>query len=92
MHRQVGTAVGQGGLQFLDEQALAADLAERAIQNLVALGGHAQELDLPAQLTLEQGLDMFGLPQGQAAFTGGNDDFFRAGHGSSTGNSVVIGG
>ena len=52
MHRQVGPAFAQRDFKLLDEQALAADLAERAVQNLVAQGGHAQQLDLPAQTRL----------------------------------------
>jgi hypothetical protein len=40
---------------------------------LIALGGHAQQSDTATQ-TFEQGFDMFGLPQGQTAFSGGNHD------------------
>ena len=75
MHGDVGTAVGQRGFEFFDKQTLAANLAQRAVQNLVALRGHAQQLDLPAQAVLQQGLHMFGLPHGQSAFAGGDDDF-----------------
>jgi hypothetical protein len=43
MHGQVGAALFQRHFQLLDEQALAAHLAERPVQDLVALGGHAQQ-------------------------------------------------
>ena len=71
MHGQVGPAFLQCHLQLLDEQALAAHLAERAVQYLVTAGGHAEQLDLVAQL-LQQHLHVLCLPQGQTAFPGGN--------------------
>ena len=37
------------------------------------LGGHAQQPDLTTT-GFEQRLDVFGLPQSQTAFSGGNDD------------------
>ena len=40
--RSVSQAFLHRHFEFLDEQALAADFGERAIQNLVALGGHAE--------------------------------------------------
>ena len=43
VHGNVGAAVGQRGFEFLDEQALAAHLAQRAVQDLVAQRGHAQQ-------------------------------------------------
>src|SRR5690606_40829985 len=66
-------AIQQCLFQLLHEQALAADLGQRHIENLVALGGHAQQLNLqPGMELLQTRLDMFGLPQGQSALTGGN--------------------
>ena len=76
MHRQVRAALLEGGFQLLDEQALAAHLAERAVEDLVALGRHAEQGDFMALLG-EQGLHMLGLPQGQAAFSGGYRQFHR---------------
>ena len=73
MHRDVGMALLQRHFEFLDKQAFATDLGQAAVQNLVALGGHAQQLDCAAQ-ALQQGFDMFGLPQSQTALTGGDDD------------------
>ena len=62
MNGQVGAAIGQRGFEFLDEQPLAADLAQCAVQNLVAQRRHAQQFDLPTQTRLQQRLDMLGLP------------------------------
>ena len=73
MHGQIGAAFFQSSLKFFDKQAFAADFAQRAVQDLVALGGHAQQRDRMA-LRLQQGLDMFGLPQGKAALAGGNSE------------------
>ncbi len=74
VHGDMGAAFFQGHFQFLDEQALAAHLGEGAIQDLVALGGHAQQLHLQP-LGAQQCLDVVGLPQGQTAFAGGDDEF-----------------
>ena len=45
MHRDVGAPFFEREFEFLDEQALAADLAERAVEDLVAAGGHAEQCD-----------------------------------------------
>ena len=73
MHRDVGMALLQRHLQLLDEQALAAHFGQAAVQDLVALGRHAQQLDRAAK-PLQQRFDMFGLPQCQTALSGGDDD------------------
>ena len=72
MHGEVGAAFFQREFQFLDEQALAADLAQRAVEDLVAAGGHAQQRYLVAAL-FQQRLHVLGLPQREAAFAGGDD-------------------
>ena len=78
----VGTAVEQGGFQFLDEQALAADLGQRTVENLVAPGGHAEQHDFAGRIEgFEPRLDVLGLPQGETALTGGNDDTLGGGDG-----------
>ena len=75
MHGDVGAAIEQGIFQFLDEQALAADLGERPVENLVAAGGHAEQFDLAGRIQgFEPRLDVLGLPQGKAGFAGGDDD------------------
>ena len=78
MHGQLSAAFLQGGFQLFDEQALAAHFAERAVQDLVAARGHAQQINAVATRR-QQRLHMFGLPQGKAAFTGGNGQ--QKGHG-----------
>jgi hypothetical protein len=76
VHRQVGAALRHGHFQFLDEQALAADAGQGRIQDLVALGGHAQEFHFQAGMQRHQArLDVFGLPERELAFPGGDDDF-----------------
>jgi hypothetical protein len=68
-------AVEQRGFEFLHEQALAAHLGQRPVEDLVAARGHAQQLHFAGRIEgFETGLDVLGLPQGEAAFTGGNDD------------------
>jgi hypothetical protein len=75
MHGDVGGAVEERGFELLDEQALAAHLGQRPVEDLVAAGGHAQQLDGAGRVEgFEAGLDVLGLPQGEAAFTGGDDD------------------
>ena len=71
MHRQIGGPLLQRDFELFDKQALAAHLAQGPVQDLIALGGHAQQLDRMALLT-QQGLNVFGLPEGEAAFTGGD--------------------
>ncbi len=87
VHGDVGAAVFQRSFELFHEKALAAHLGERAVKNLVAQRGHAQQADLVAACC-EQGLHMFGLPQGQTAFAGGDDDVQRFGiHGAGTGKT-----
>ena len=42
MHGKIRRTIHQRGFQFLDEEPLAAHLGQRAIENLVAPGGHSQ--------------------------------------------------
>jgi hypothetical protein len=42
MHGKVSLAFLHRDFEFLDEQALAADFGERPIEDLIALGGHAE--------------------------------------------------
>src|SRR6185369_10332884 len=72
-HRELGAAFLERRLELLDEQALAADLGQRAIEDLVAAGRHAQQLDLHA-LLLQQRLHVLGLPESEAALAGRDDD------------------
>ena len=43
MHGEIGAAFGERGFQFLHEQALAADLRQRAIENLIAARRHSED-------------------------------------------------
>ncbi len=76
MHGEVGAALFERRLELLDEQALAADLGQRAVEDLVAARGHAEQLDRHAEALLQQGAHMFGLPQREAAFAGGDERWF----------------
>ena len=73
MHRQVRTPVFQRGFQFFDEQAFASDFAQGPVQNLIAFGGHAQQFAGMSQCA-QAGLQMFGLPERQAALAGGDGE------------------
>ena len=75
VHGDIGAAFLQGQFQLFHEQALAADFGQRLVEDLVALGGHAQ--DFHGQLRvqrLEAGFDVFGLPHGEFAFAAGDDE------------------
>lgn len=66
--REVRAAIKQGLLDFLNEQALAADLGKRRIQNAITRGGRHQQFDSqrwchPRELCF----DMIGLPQSKLA-------------------------
>ncbi len=66
MHGNVGSAFEQGRFKFLDEQALAAHLGQRTVENFVAACGHAEQINLAVWIhLLQQGARMFGLPQGK---------------------------
>ena len=73
VHRQIGTAFLQGHFELLDKEPLAAHLAQRPVQDLVALGRHAEQGN-GVPLSAQQRLNVFGLPERQAAFTGGNGE------------------
>ncbi len=73
MHRDVGAPLFQRHLQLFDEQALAAHLGQASVQDLITFGGHAQQVHAVPQ-AFEQGFHVLGLPQGKAAFAGGDGD------------------
>ena len=73
MHGDVRAAVEQRLLQLLDEQSLAADLGQRAVENLVAARCSCSPARPASRGCAMQTLaDMLGLPQGERAFTGGD--------------------
>ena len=80
VHGEVGAPVEQRHLQLLGEQALAADLVERAVEHPVALGGHAEDLDLAAGVGIAQPLlHVQGLPHRETALARGDDEALRGG-------------
>ena len=73
VHGDVGAAFLHRDLEFLDEQALAADLRERAVLHAVALRAHRHELD--GQVGMrgpQQRGDVLGLPERELAAAGGD--------------------
>ncbi|OIQ71739.1 hypothetical protein GALL_466420 [mine drainage metagenome] len=86
VHREVGAAVLERLLEFLDEQPLAADFRQRAVENLVAARGHALEHDFAIRIQrAQQALHVFGLPQREAAFAGRDDQAPRIRRGRFSG-------
>ena len=73
VHGDIGTSVEHGVLELLDEQPLAADLGQRRIEDLVALGGHRHQFHVQPRVQGHQPVAyVFGLPHGQAALAGGD--------------------
>ncbi len=69
MNRNVGAPVLQCRLQFLDEQTLAAHVAQPSVAPQVAFGSDADQGHLDVvMMGLNQILDVIGLPQRQRAF------------------------
>ncbi|MNM69214.1 hypothetical protein D3C81_808020 [compost metagenome] len=82
VHGDVGFIFQQRGFEFLDEQALAADFRQRRVKQLVTTADHGDESHQQARVSrFKAGFDVFGLPQGECAFAGGDADLAR-GHGS----------
>jgi hypothetical protein len=73
VHCQIGTAFFQSDFKFFDKQTFATHFAEGSVEDLVALGGHAQNRYVTTP-RLQQVLQMVGLPQSQAAFAGGDGE------------------
>ena len=83
VHGDVGIAAQHTLLEFFDKQAFAADLRERRVQDLIALGTHPQYVDLKVGMSLPQRRsDVFGLPHGERRFAGGDADAVL-GHGDA---------
>ncbi|MNN18055.1 hypothetical protein D3C81_1312590 [compost metagenome] len=71
MHRAIGFAAHHRQLQFLQEQALAADGGQRAVQHFVTAGAHRHQLHGQPGMGLTQAVgDVFALPQGKRALSG----------------------
>ena len=70
VHSDVCIALLHGDLEFLDEQALTADLLQAAIENLVTPCGQGHQLDcVDFGESLEQRRGMFGLPERKRGFS-----------------------
>jgi len=83
MHGDLRAALFERHLELFDKQPLAADLAQAAVEDLVALRGHAQQVHaVPARL--QERLHVLGLPQREAAFARG--DHKRGGGGFGRGH------
>ena len=83
MHGNIRTTVHDGLFQLLHEQALATDFCQRGIKNLVPLGLDSHQLHTQAFVqTFQTLLNVFRLPDGKRAGTGGDTQDF-AGHGGS---------
>jgi hypothetical protein len=50
MDRQVGAPLEHGRFELLDEQALAADLGQGAVEDLVATGCHSENFDAAVRI------------------------------------------
>src|SRR3546814_50308 len=75
MHRAVGVAAQHRQLQLLEEQPLAADRRQRAVQYLVTAGGHRHQHHLQARMRGAQQVGgVFALPKGERALAGGDAD------------------
>src|SRR5581483_5059403 len=69
MHCDVGAPLGHRLLQLLHEQALAAGLLQRRVEEAIAARGHRHELDdEPGVRALEQPFDVARLPERERAF------------------------
>src|SRR5256714_2242322 len=79
VHCNIGPPVLERGLKLLDEKALAADLGERPIDDLVASRGDSEDAHLAMRIqTLELTCDVLGLPHREPAPARGNDDSIRS--------------
>jgi len=73
MHGDVGALLLERHLEFLDEQALAADGGEAAVKNAVALSHHGHEFHLESGMgAAQQPGDMLGLPESQLTLARGD--------------------
>ena len=78
MDGQIGTSLGQRDFQFLHEQTFAPHLGERAVENLVAACGHAEDGHVARGIVfLQCSTHVFGLPKCKPAFARGNDQLGR---------------
>src|SRR5712692_2231777 len=78
VHGKIGPPVLERGLEFLDEKALAADLGEGPVDDLVASRRDAEDAHLAARIEAPQlARHVLGLPHREPAPARGNDDSFQ---------------
>ena len=78
MHRDVRAVFEQALFQLLDEQSLAADLRQAAIEDAIALGRHGDEFHLESRVMALQGIaHVMRLPQRQLAFASTEAEGFQ---------------
>ena len=71
----VGFSARHRLFQLFDEESFAADAGKRCVEDLVAPGGHRHEADGKVRIVRAQASgNMFGLPQREFAFAGGDTD------------------
>ena len=76
MDRNICFSFQQNHFQFLDEKPLSADFHQRAVKNLVTLGGYRKEFHHKSRILFFQPVFyIMGLPESQKAFPGGNGNF-----------------
>jgi hypothetical protein len=74
MHCQIGSAIEQRNLELFREEALATDFAQRTIEDLIAGGGHAEQLYLAIRIQAEKEItNMVCLPKRESAFSRRDD-------------------
>lgn len=84
MHGNVSPVFEHGDFEFLDEQALAAHLGQRGVEDDIAAGFHGDQLHLQAGMEVLQAVfDEFSLPEGQGALPGGDAKDVSAHEGSA---------
>ena len=84
MHGNVSPVFEHGDFEFLDEQALAAHLGQRGVEDDIAAGFHGDQFHLQAGMEVLQAVfDEFSLPEGQGALPGGNAKDVSAHEGSA---------
>src|SRR5262249_29391653 len=75
--REIGSPILERRLELLHEQALAADLSERAVEDLIAARGHSENAHLAFRMDASQlACDMLRLPHGEPALARCDHDAF----------------
>jgi hypothetical protein len=74
MHREIGSTIEESHFKLFRKEALAADFAQSTIEDLIASGGHTEQLHLAIRVQAEQEItNMMRLPKREAAFSRRDD-------------------